>query len=145
MLHIKNKPLNVLNSTPQCCVFLWVWEIGGGLRADGVVQYNRPIGREDWGGSAPRFNAFNITCWHRGPAFKRPFVLMWLCLHNCWCAFGRPALSDVAMEEVCCRIIRCRRRTSSLTLTLPQSKLVRLEDETFGFPFRAEAASNLFF
>ncbi|XP_036975174.1 rap guanine nucleotide exchange factor 6-like isoform X6 [Acanthopagrus latus] len=37
---------------------------------------------------------------------------------------NQPALSDVAMEEVCCRFVRCRRRTSSLTLTLPRSKLL---------------------
>lgn len=49
------------------------------------------------------------------------------------CVLGRPALSDVAMEEVCCRFVRCRRRTSSLTLTLPRSKLVRPENQRFGF------------
>lgn len=47
------------------------------------------------------------------------------------CVFGQPALSDVAMEEVCCRLVRCRRRTSSLTL--PRSKLVRLQKQRFGF------------
>lgn len=46
---------------------------------------------------------------------------------------GQPVLSGVAMEEVCCRFARCRRRTSSLTLTLPRSKLVRLENQRFGF------------
>lgn len=35
--------------------------------------------------------------------------------------------SDVTMEEVCCRFAKCCRRTSSLTLTLPRPKLVRLE------------------
>lgn len=49
----------------------------------------------------------------------------------CACVFGQPALSDVAMEEVCCRLVRCRRRTSSLTL--PRSKLVRLEKQRVGF------------
>lgn len=43
------------------------------------------------------------------------------------CAFGRQVRSDVTMEEVCCRFAKCRRRTSSLTLTLPRPKLVRLE------------------
>lgn len=47
------------------------------------------------------------------------------------CVFGQPALSDVPMEEVCCRLVRCRRRTSSLTL--PRSKLVRLQKQRFGF------------
>lgn len=99
------------------------------------------------GGSSPRLNVFNITCWHHGsfqphPAPKLQFGMVRLCLYSCWCerwrvefmcAFGRPALSDVAMEEVCCRFVRCRRRTSSLTLTLPRSKLVRLENRGFGF------------
>lgn len=60
------------------------------------------------------------------------------------CVFGRPALSDVAMEEVCCRFARCRRRTSSLTLTLPRSKLVRPENQRFGFSSRAEGAVSAF-
>lgn len=51
----------------------------------------------------------------------------------CMCVFGQPARSDVAMEEVCCRFVRCSRRTSSLTLTLPRSKLVRPENWRFGF------------
>ncbi|KAM7374649.1 hypothetical protein PAMP_007295 [Pampus punctatissimus] len=40
----------------------------------------------------------------------------------CMGVFGQPALFVVAMEEVCCRFVRCRRRTSSLTL--PRSKLL---------------------
>lgn len=140
---IKNKPLNFLNSTPQYCGFG-----GGGLSADGVVQYNRPIRKEYWGGSTPRLNVFNIACWHRGSSLPQPASkLQFGLLVSVWvfmCVFGRPALSYTAMEEVCCRFARCRRRTSSLTLTLAQSKLVRLENQRFGFFSRAEGAPSTF-
>lgn len=48
--------------------------------------------------------------------FRQVFMCVW-----------QQVLSDVAMEEVGCESSWCRRRTSLLTLTLPQSKLVRLK------------------
>lgn len=62
-------------------------------------------------------------------SFQASFWLYMLkCL--CVCLDGERCL-DVAMEEVCCRLARRRRRTSSLTLTLPRCKLVRPENWAF--------------
>lgn len=54
-------------------MFVKVWAEGGrdmvgwgGLSADGVVQYHRPIRRERGGGSTPRLAVFNITWRLRG-------------------------------------------------------------------------------
>lgn len=42
-------------------------------------------------------------------------------------------LSDVAMEEVCSKLACCRRRASSVTLPLPWSQLVSLDNQKFEF------------
>lgn len=48
--------------------------------------------------------------------------------------FGQSVLLfDVLMEEVCCKVVRCRRRASSVTLPLPWSKLVSLDNQKFEY------------
>ncbi|CAG08789.1 unnamed protein product [Tetraodon nigroviridis] len=44
---------------------------------------------------------------------------------GCTAVFGQSVLLfDVLMEEVCCKVVHCRRRASSVTLPLPWSKLL---------------------
>lgn len=56
-----------------------------------------------------------------------------------WCGldtavFGQSVLFfDVVMEEVCCKFVHCRRRASSVTLPIPWSKMVSLDNQKFEY------------
>lgn len=85
MWHIKHKLLNFRNSALKCCVFLRALGKGGWVKCwwGCTVQ-------EDWGGSTPRLNVFNITCSDRGsskpqPAFELQFGSVSHCMFSCLC------------------------------------------------------------
>lgn len=148
MPHINFKPSNFWNSAPKYCLSLWVSGRGGGLSADGVAD-------ESTEGAEPpdslilhvgivvpcclSYSSFQASVWLGVVLHARLLVSVWGFKRVCMCVFGQPARSDVAMEEVCCRFVRRSRRTSSLTLTLPRSKLVRPENWRFGFLLAEEA------
>lgn len=126
---IKNEPLNCTGSALHyCCSHRFKGEGEGNVQV-GIALLQRPVVR---GSCPPQTCAFNITCGHHASSEPHPAPRLWFGIvwFGCTAVFGQLVLlSNVVMEEVCCKLVRCRRRASSVTLPLPWSKLVSLDNQ----------------